>query len=131
MAHERLAAMTTFKVGDRVRHKYAPATCVGVVVDARDLDTKVLVDRSDYAVPQPDERWIPNYNLEHEPRPVAHEDSPVLVDEVESAKTLIDRASRAAVEVYREKVLEAFRAWDMRPGDTRTWHEVVMGVEIP
>lgn len=74
--------MTTFKVGDRVRHKYAPATCVGVVVDARDLDTKVLVDRSDYAVPQPDERWIPNYNLEHEPRPVAHEDSPVLVENI-------------------------------------------------
>lgn len=121
--------MTTFKVGDRVRHKYAP-TCVGVVVDARDL-TKVLVDRSDYAVPKPDERWIPNYNLEHEPRPVAHEDSPVLVDEVESAKTLIDRASRAAVEAYRAKVLEAFKAWDMRPSDTRTWHQVVMGVELP
>ena len=55
----------------------------------------------------------------------------MLVDEVESAKTLIDRASRAAVEAYRAKVLEAFKAWDMRPSDTRTWHQVVMGVELP
>ena len=129
--------MTTFKVGDRVRHKYAPATCVGVVVDARDLDTKVLVDRSDYAVPQPDERWIPNYNLEREPQPVAHEHSPVLVDEARPgadqtvAVLHMPVDERKVVLAYRAKVLEAFRAWDMRPNDTRTWHQVVMGVEIP
>lgn len=137
VAHERLAAMTTFKVGDRVRHKYAPATCVGVVLDARELETRVRVDPSIYDVPQPDERWIPNYNLEHEPRPVAHKHSPVLVDPAApgSERTVavlyapVDE--RKVAEAYREKVLEAFREWDMRPGDTRTWHQVVMEVDLP
>lgn len=126
--------MTAFKVGDRVRHKYAPATCVGVVLDARGLETRVRVDPSIYDVPQPDERWIPNYNLEHcnavDDGGDRLERVPV-VDEVESAKALIDNASRAAVLAYREKVLAEFRAWDMRPSDTRTWHAIVMGVEIP
>jgi hypothetical protein len=56
---------------------------------------------------QPEEAWVP----------VAHAGSPRVAD------------SNEAVLAYREKVLAAFRAWDMRPGDNRTWHEVLMAVQ--
>lgn len=55
--------------------------------------------------------------------PIAHPDSPVLLDPPE--------ASVKAAEVYRERVLEALRLWDMRPGDTRHAIEVVQEVELP
>lgn len=32
---------------------------------------------------------------------------------------------------YRERVLQALRDWDMRPGDTRHPVEVVQEVELP
>lgn len=117
-----------FKVGDRVRHKYAPTSCVGVVIDARGLECRVRVDAMPN-VPQPDERWIPNYNLEHVP--VMHVDPAAPGSERTVAVLHLPVDERKVAEAYREKVLEAFREWDMRPGDTRTWHQVVMEVDLP
>ena len=77
-------------------------------------------------------------------QPVAHEHSPVLVEQpvmhVDPAAPGSERTvavlhvpvdERKVAEAYREKVLAAFREWDMRPGDTRTWHQVVMEVGLP
>ncbi len=149
-----------FKVGDRVRHKYAPISCVGVVIKARGLECRVRVDAMPN-VSQPDERWIPNYNLEHVPlmyvdpakpgsdRTVVMVDGGRFVEVVhdnggntkppqayfvkpdEPPVPLSDEAMRVVVLQYREKVFAAFREWDMRPNDQRTWHDVVMGVDLP
>lgn len=125
-----------FKVGDRVRHKYAPISCVGVVIDARGLECRVRVDAMPN-VSQPDERWIPNYNLEHvplmhfDPAKPSSDRTVVMVDGGRFVEVGPQVDERKVAEAYREKVLEAFRAWDMRPGDTRTWHQVVMGVDLP
>lgn len=54
-----------------------------------------------------------------------------LVKPDEPPVPLSDEAMRVVVLQYREKVFAAFREWDMRPGDTRTWHQVVMGVDLP
>lgn len=117
-----------FRVGDRVRHKYAPISCVGVVIDARGLECRVRVDAMPN-VPQPDERWIPNYNLEHVP--VMHVDPAAPGSDRTVAVLHVPVDERKVAEAYREKVLAAFREWDMRPGDTRTWHQVVMEVDLP
>lgn len=53
--------------------------------------------------------------------PKPHKGSPVLVDDTPQARLVI----------YRERVLQALRDWDMRPGDTRHPVEVVQEVEMP
>jgi hypothetical protein len=53
--------------------------------------------------------------------PKPHAGSPVLVDDTPQARLII----------YRERVLQALRDWDMRPSDTRHPVEVVAEVEIP
>lgn len=54
-----------------------------------------------------------------------------LVKPDEPPVPLSDEAMRVVVLQYREKVFAAFREWDMRPNDQRTWHDVVMGVDLP
>lgn len=134
VAHEHAPVLVdrpvdgVFKVGDRVRHKYAPTSCVGVVIDARGLECRVRVDAMPN-VPQPDERWIPNYNLEHVP--MMHVDHAALGSDRTVAVLHVPVDERKVAEAYRAKVLEAFDAWGRTPSDRRTLHEVVMGVDLP
>jgi len=142
VAHERLAAMTV---------KHWRAEVLRITRDLRVLEAGVLpsggwpdgwIDFDDWHGALMGELETALGALAAaraglEPGFVAHEHSPVLVDEARPgddrtvAVVVSPVAARAAVEAYRERVLEAFRAWDMRPGDTRTWHEVVMGVDLP
>lgn len=69
--------------------------------------------------------------------PVAHEHSPIVVDE---AKPGTDQTiavlrmpvdERKVAEAYREKVLAEFRLWASRPSDDRTTEQVVLSVDLP
>lgn len=140
MAHERLAAMSVAQCRDEVlRLARDRETFARLVLDELHdselspiaitrLVSPIAITRLVVAVDDELRAAIARLGAAMESvdapaTPIAHPDSPVLLDPPE--------ASVKAAEVYRERVLEALRLWDMRPGDTRHAIEVVQEVELP
>lgn len=131
MAHERLAAMSVAQCRDEVlRLARDRETFARLVLDElHDSElSPIAITRLVVAVDDELRAAIARLGAAMESvdapaTPIAHPDSPVLLDPPE--------ASVKAAEVYRERVLEALRLWDMRPGDTRHAIEVVQEVELP